>query len=191
VRSQYAHIIDLVPTVLEAIGLETPQTLRGIPQAPLDGVSFAHTFSQAEAPSRRPTQYFELNGHRAIYHEGWRAVCPWIESNQTGARPENYDCNVSVASVVQEDIAAHRWELYRIAEDYAECHDLAAEDPATLRKWSLTGGRKPGSTTFCLRLGRGNGQSLTRDHRSLTSDPRAGLKPTGRLCTTRMGHRFP
>jgi arylsulfatase A-like enzyme len=134
VRSQYAHIIDLVPTVLEAIGLETPQTLRGIPQAPLDGVSFAHTFSQAEAPSRRPTQYFELNGHRAIYHEGWRAVCPWIESNQTGARPENYDCNLSVASVVQEDIAAHRWELYRIAEDYAECHDLAAEDPATLRE---------------------------------------------------------
>ena len=77
VREQYAHIIDMVPTVLEVLGIEPPATIRGVPQSPLHGVSFAHTFDDAAATSRRTTQYFEMMGHRSIYHDGWRAVCPW------------------------------------------------------------------------------------------------------------------
>ena len=77
VREQYAHIIDMVPTVLDVLGIEPPATIRGVPQSPLHGVSFAHTFDDAAADSRRTTQYFEMMGHRSIYHDGWRAVCPW------------------------------------------------------------------------------------------------------------------
>lgn len=127
VRSQYAHIIDLVPTVLEAIGLEAPKTIHGIPQAPLDGVSFAPSFSQADAPSRRPTQYFELGGHRAIDHDGWRAVCP--NPGFAGETPEPYGSGSALPNPVPEDIETHPWELYHVAVDFAECHNLAAEHP--------------------------------------------------------------
>jgi arylsulfatase A-like enzyme len=77
VRTQYAHIIDIVPTVLDVLGADPPETIRGVTQSPLHGVSFAHTFADADAPGRRGTQYFEMLGHRAIDHHGWRAVCPW------------------------------------------------------------------------------------------------------------------
>src|SRR5437763_819370 len=77
VRDQYAHAIDMVPTVLDVLGIEPPATIRGVPRSPLHGVSLAQTFEDAAAPSNRTTQYFEMMGHRSIYHDGWRAVCPW------------------------------------------------------------------------------------------------------------------
>ena len=77
VRSQYAHIIDMVPTVLDLLGVSPPATIRGVTQSPMHGVSFADTLDDAEAATRHHTQYFEMFGHRAIYHDGWRAVCPW------------------------------------------------------------------------------------------------------------------
>ena len=78
VRTQYAHIIDMVPDrPRRARASSRPPTIRGVTQAPLHGVSFAHTFDDADAPSNHHTQYFEMFGHRAIYHDGWRAVCPW------------------------------------------------------------------------------------------------------------------
>ena len=77
VRRHYAHIIDMVPTVLDTLGIEPPESIRGVTQSPLEGVSFAHTFDDGEAPSMHITQYFEMLGHRSIYHDGWRAVCPW------------------------------------------------------------------------------------------------------------------
>ena len=77
VREQYAHAIDMVPTVLDVLGIEPPATIRGVPQSPLHGTSLAHTFDDSAAASRRTTQYFEMMGHRSIYHDGWRAVCPW------------------------------------------------------------------------------------------------------------------
>ena len=85
VRPHYAHAIDMVPTVLEALGAEAPESIRGVSQAPIDGVSFAHTFDEAAAPSNHHTQYFEMFGHRAIYHDGWRAVCPWPGTSFTEA----------------------------------------------------------------------------------------------------------
>ena len=76
VRTQYAHIIDMVPTVLDLLGIEPPKAIRGVTQSPLHGVSFAHTLDDPSAVSNRHTQYFEMLGHRAIYYDGWRAVCP-------------------------------------------------------------------------------------------------------------------
>ena len=127
VRTQYAHVIDLVPTVLEALGMEAPESIRGVTQAPIDGISFAHTFNEAAAPSNHHTQYFEMFGHRAIYHDGWRAVCPWPGPSFTEAAKKGRRFGTPIPNQVLVDIEAHDWELYHIDEDYSECHNLAAE----------------------------------------------------------------
>ena len=126
-RTQYAHIIDFVPTVLEALGVEAPESIRGVSQAPIDGVSFAHTFNEAAAPSNHHTQYFEMFGHRAIYHDGWRAVCPWPGPSFTEAAKKGRKFGSPISNEVLVDIEAHDWELYHIDEDYSESHNLAAE----------------------------------------------------------------
>ena len=77
VRTQYAHAIDMMPTVLELIGLEPAANIKGVAQSPIEGVSFAHSLDNAQAESDHHTQYFEMLGHRSVYHDGWRAVCPW------------------------------------------------------------------------------------------------------------------
>ncbi len=126
-RPQYVHIIDLVPTVLESLGMEAPESIRGVAQAPIDGVSFAHTFNTAAAPSNHHTQYFEMFGHRAIYHDGWRAVCPWPGPSFTEAAKKGRRFGSPISNEVLVDIEANDWELYHIDDDYAECHNLAAE----------------------------------------------------------------
>jgi len=123
VRTQYAHAIDLVPTVLDALGLEPPASIKGITQSPVEGVSFAHTFDAADAPTKHHTQYFEMAGHRSIYQDGWRAVCPWpgpsfAESGLPFGTPLPYE--------KLTELDAGHWELYHVAEDFAENHDLAA-----------------------------------------------------------------
>ena len=122
IRTQYAHIIDMVPTVLDAFGLQPPAAVRGVTQSPIHGVSFAHTFDDADAATRHRTQYFEMFGHRAIDRDGWRAVCPWpgpsfAEAEQPFGAP--------ITAQTLTDLDAHHWELYHIAEDPAENHDLA------------------------------------------------------------------
>ncbi|MGZ5129168.1 MAG: arylsulfatase [Actinomycetota bacterium] len=124
VRTQYAHIIDLVPTVLDVLGIEPPRTIRGVTQSPLHGVSFAHTFDTAEAPSRRTTQYFEMLGHRSIYHDGWRAVCPWPGPSFTEAG-KGFGEPIDAATLSELD--ATGWELYHVEEDFAENHNVAAD----------------------------------------------------------------
>jgi arylsulfatase len=126
-RTQYAHIIDLVPTVLEALGTEHPQSIRGVTQAPIVGISFAHSFNQAAALSNHHTQYFEMFGHRAIDHDGWRAVCPWPGTSFTTAAKKGRRFGSPINNEVLIDIDSHDWELYHIDEDYSECHNLAAE----------------------------------------------------------------
>lgn len=125
VRSHYAHVIDLVPTVLEAIGLAAPQTIRGIPQSAIEGVSFAHTFNQPKLPSQHHTQYFEILGHRAIYHDGWRAICPWPGSSFSEVAQT--ECRLASPLDPQQllEFEPHNWELYHVAEDYAETQNLA------------------------------------------------------------------
>ncbi|MFF5312927.1 arylsulfatase [Streptomyces massasporeus] len=124
VRGQYAHIIDMVPTVLDVLGIEPPATIKGVPQSPLHGVSFAHTFDDATAPTAHRTQYFEMFGHRAIDHDGWRAVCPWPGPSFTEAgRP----FGTPITAQELGELDAQHWELYHITEDFAETRDLAAD----------------------------------------------------------------
>ncbi len=124
IRTQFHHVIDVVPTILEATGIRAPDEVNGIKQKPIEGVSMAYTFDPANtnAPSKRDTQYFEMVGNRAIYHDGWIAATtppspPWELG--TGTMPPLGD---------------YKWELYNIAQDYSEYNDLAASNPAKLKE---------------------------------------------------------
>ena len=123
-RTQYAHLIDIVPTVLDLLGVEPPVMIRGVTQSPLHGVSFAHTLDDASAPTRHYTQYFEMFGHRAIDHHGWRAVCPWPGPSFTEA---GKPFGTPITAEALSDLDAHHWELYHVETDIAENRDLAAE----------------------------------------------------------------
>jgi arylsulfatase len=125
IRSQFHHLIDIVPTILEATGIPAPVMLNGIAQKPIEGVSMVYTFDKgnANAPSRHTTQYFEMMGNRAIYHDGWIACTtppagPWLMG--LGKLPDV--------------VNGYKWELYNIADDYSEYHDLAAQNPGKLRE---------------------------------------------------------
>ena len=121
-RTQFHHVIDLVPTILDAAGISQPASVNGIDQKPIEGVSMRYSFNDAAAPSTRTTQYFEILGNRAIYHDGWIAACfhgrvPWIRS-QALPFGEGHE----------------RWELYRISDDFSQDVDIAAEYPDKLNE---------------------------------------------------------
>jgi arylsulfatase A-like enzyme len=124
VRSQYGHIIDMVPTTLDLLGIEPPATIRGVTQSPLQGVSFAQTLDDPTAPTHHPTQYFEMLGHRAIYHNGWRAVCPWPGPSFTEA---GVGFGEAISAEKLTELDAHGWELYHVQEDFAENYNVAGE----------------------------------------------------------------
>jgi arylsulfatase A-like enzyme len=124
IRHQFAHAIDMVPTVLEALDLKPPETIRGTTQSPIEGVSFKHALDFADAPTKHVTQYFEMMGHRSIYHDGWRAVCPWPGTSFTESGRAFGD-PIDVEMLVKID--ANDWELYHVAKDVAENHNVAAE----------------------------------------------------------------
>jgi len=125
VRHQYVHAVDLMPTLLEVIGIEPPATIAGVAQTPLEGVSFAHTLGDAAAPSRHVTQYYEMLGSRALYHDGWKAVVfhalPGPRASYDGSDPD-----------VPFD--EESWELYDLRADPSETMDLAASHPERLRE---------------------------------------------------------
>ena len=125
IRRQFHHVIDIVPTILEATGISMPETLNGIKQRPMDGVSMAYTWDKANAnaASKRTTQYFEMLGNRAIYHEGWvaattPATLPWELSTKPAP----------------DVITGYQWELYNVAEDPTQSNDLAARMPDRLQQ---------------------------------------------------------
>jgi arylsulfatase A-like enzyme len=118
-RSQFHHVIDIAPTILEVAGIPEPREVNGVAQKPMEGMSMAYTFADSDAPGRRVTQYFEMLGNRALYHDGWVAGClhgrlPWETSG--GA---SFDSDT--------------WELYNIEEDFSQAQDLAAKEPKKLR----------------------------------------------------------
>lgn len=119
VRSQWHHVIDVVPTLLEVIGLPQPVMVNGVPQHPVEGVSMAYSFDDATAPSRRTVQYFEILGNRAIYHDGWTAVTkhrtPWL-TGRVETTPFQHDV----------------WELYDTRTDFSQADDLADTHPEKL-----------------------------------------------------------
>jgi len=116
-RTQFSHVIDVAPTILEAAMLPEPAVVNGTPQVPIEGTSMLYTFDAADAPERHTTQYFEMFGNRAIYRDGWFARtihrAPW----QTGKQKP-----------LQDDV----WNLYRVEEDFSLAHDLASEHPEKL-----------------------------------------------------------
>ncbi len=126
VRSQFHHFIDIAPTILEAAGVAQPQTVDGIAQNPMQGVSMAYTWDKANAgaASTRTTQYFEIMGMRAIYHDGWIAsttppAAPWA---------------MGLAKLPEDVINGYQWELYNLNEDFTQFNDLAAKNPAKLKQ---------------------------------------------------------
>jgi arylsulfatase len=144
IRTQYGHIIDLVPTVLDALGIEPPATIRGVTQDPLQGVSFAHTFNEADAATQHHTQYFEMFGHRSIYHDGWRAVCPWPGPSYAEAAQKGRHVGGPIDSTVLADLEANDWELYDLTTDHSETKNVAAENRAKViemigRWWAEAG----------------------------------------------------
>jgi arylsulfatase len=125
IRTQFSHVIDIAPTILDATGISMPDTINGIKQRPMDGVSMAYTWPKenANVPTRHNTQYFEMLGNRAIYHDGWVAATtpvniPWELSTKTPP----------------DVIAGYGWELYNLQNDFTENHDLAAQMPGKLKE---------------------------------------------------------
>jgi arylsulfatase A-like enzyme len=125
IRTQFHHIIDIVPTILEAAGITAPVAVNGVAQRPIEGVSMAYTWDKANAnaPSTRTTQYFEMFGNRAIYDKGWIAATtppapPWLMGTQK----------------MPDVVNGYKWELYNISEDFSESNDLAAKMPDKLRQ---------------------------------------------------------
>jgi arylsulfatase A-like enzyme len=120
IRSQWHHVIDVTPTILEAVKLPQPKSVDGIKQKPIEGFSMVYTFADAKAPTRHRTQYFEMFGNRGIYHDGWTAVTqhsiPW---DVAGTPPK-----------FSED----KWELYNTNDDFSQAQDLASKYPDKLKE---------------------------------------------------------
>lgn len=119
IRDQFCHVIDIAPTIFDAANVPEPKSVNGVPQKPIEGFSMIDTFSNPETPEFHKTQYFEIVGNRAIYHDGWVASTVHIEpwADQPSATLEN-----------------DTWELYNVEEDFSEHDDLAAEYPQKLEE---------------------------------------------------------
>ena len=116
IRQQYHHSTDIVPTIYEACGVEFPDEMDGYQQVPLSGVSMVYSFNDAQAPTTKQTQYYEMFGHRGIWHDGWKAVT--VHGPVSGI--SNFDQDT--------------WQLFHTDEDRAEAHDLAAENPGKVEE---------------------------------------------------------
>jgi arylsulfatase A-like enzyme len=120
IRTQFHHIIDIAPTILEAAGVQSPTVLNGVPQKPIEGVSMVYSFDNAKAPSPHRTQYFEMFANRAIYNDGWIAattppLAPWATGKTI-------------------DVDDYQWELYDLSKDFSEANNLASGEPKKLRE---------------------------------------------------------
>ena len=129
VRTQYCHAIDMVPTVLDCLDIEPPSQIRGVTQSPIQGFSLKSSFDDAKADALHKTQYFEMFGHRSLYHEGWRAVCPWpgtsfTESGLQFGAPMDHD--------KLTELDAKGWELYNLDQDPCETTNLEDKERARL-----------------------------------------------------------
>jgi arylsulfatase len=120
IRTQYSHVIDLLPTTLDLIGIKAPEEIRGIKQQPIEGTSLAYSIDDAKAPTRHTLQYYYIYGSRSIYDNGWKAELPYPNAALTG--------NAASSKPFDENA----WELYNLNDDYTERIDLAKEFPDKL-----------------------------------------------------------
>ena len=126
-RSQFHHVNDIVPTIYEILGIEAPKVVDGFKQDPIDGTSMVYTLADAKVPGRKSTQYFDNNGSRGIYHDGWYActfgpLTPWLTVSPGLA---TWDSNKDV------------WELYDLTKDFSQADDLATKDPKRLEQMKV------------------------------------------------------
>ena len=117
-RTQFHHVIDIAPTLYEAAGIPAPRSVNGVEQQAIDGVSMIYTFDHADAPSTRRTQYFEIQGRRGIYSDGWMASTYHGQLQWLPSKPMPFDQD--------------RWELYHVDTDFSQADDLAAQEPQRL-----------------------------------------------------------
>ncbi len=124
IRSQFHHVIDIAPTVYEILGIKQPKMVNGYEQMKMDGQTFAYTFANGNAAARKPVQFFDNNGSRGIYKDGWFAGTsgPFVPWNTAA----------SVARVAKWDAATDEWELYNLKEDFSQANDLAKANPKKL-----------------------------------------------------------
>jgi arylsulfatase len=158
-RAQFHHVNDIAPTLYEILGIKPPKVVDGFKQDPIDGVSLAYTFANAKAPGRKRTQYFDNNGSRAIYHDGWYACTfgPFIPWDSAGSIPKivNWDANKDV------------WELYDLRRDFSQADDLASKEPkrlATMKELFL----KEAKANKAFPIGAGNWLRLHPEDRVKT-----------------------
>ena len=170
IRNQFTHLIDIVPTILEATKIKAPDVVDGIPQKPIEGVSFMYTFdaANANAPSRHATQYFEMMGDHAIYHDGWIASTkvmrpPWV-----------------LAGAVSQDPASFPYELYDLTKDWTQDDDIAAKYPDKVKEmgelfWTEA------EKYQVLPLDASAATRLVAPRPSLSADPASGIRNAGRF----------
>ena len=120
IRTQFHHVIDIAPTILEAAHIPQPTEVNGVQQKPIEGISMMYSFDDANTKEQRQTQYFEMFGNRALYRDGW------IASVRHGRLPWE--------SAGSYDFTKDRWELYKLNEDFSEANDLAAKNPEKLKE---------------------------------------------------------
>src|SRR5215467_3725912 len=166
IRTQFHHAIDIVPTILEAVRVEPPAQIGEYTQAPIEGVSMFYSFNDANAPTRKQIQYFEMLGNRGIWYKGWKAVTfhgrlPW-------------------EMWAKWSFDQDKWELYNLEEDFSECHDLSDKHQDKLRQlvelWWAEAGKYnvlPLADRFRPALG------LVKDKASYTYYPGAARIPEG------------
>src|SRR5262249_12470287 len=176
VRSQFFHIIDIVPTIIEAAGVKEPLMLNGVRQTPIEGTSLVYTLDDAKAPTRHNTQYFEMLCNRGIYHDGWIASTspmrlPWAkaEPGAAGANPDDF-----------------KWELYHVAEDFSQANNLADKNPEKLKELQGIFDQEakkyhvyPLDATFAERADVSIRPSLTRGRNTFTYYPGTVRVPEG------------
>ncbi|WP_235726611.1 sulfatase-like hydrolase/transferase [Methylocaldum szegediense] len=142
IREQYCHVIDLVPTVLDALDIEPPTHIRGVTQSPIQGFSLKSSFDDAKAPALHVTQYFKMFCHRSLYHDGWRAACPWPGTSFTESGL-SFGAPVDYAKLIELDVKG--WELYNVREDFAETDNLAEKERdrliAMIGMWYVEAGK--------------------------------------------------
>jgi arylsulfatase len=168
IRSQFSHVIDIVPTILEVAGLPQPTSVNGTDQHPIEGTSMVYTFDDPRAADRRKTQYFEIFGNSGIYHDGWFAGTTPFRLPWSGVGTD-------------ADVLTTKWELYNIDKDFSQADDLAGEMPDKLREMQVRFYAEaarykvlPIQTSAAERFGEGIRPSMTGDRRTFTYT--AGLK---------------
>ena len=172
IRTQFHHVIDVAPTILEAVGVQSPWMLNGAPQKPVEGVSMVYTFDDAKTPSQRRTQYFEMFANRALYNDGWIACTtpplpPW-----------------AIGKTI--DVNDYQWELYDVTKDFSEANNLAAREPKKLHElqelfWieAAKYNVPPLDNSKVERMDVSNRPSLTRGRREFTYYPGMVRIPEG------------